>query len=392
MTDRELLTSYRVISPCSSVVSGFYGDEFFAPPTNTFRTYLRPDAFGRQVFRFWTRSIRETTRGDTRECLANQPGGRWRVDEAWIADGEMRRDGALCGRPVPVLFGGETFRQVAPGEEFLSDDVQLDLPEGHDLAFSWTVTNLRDTPAIPYARESILPAYSKWGGGAAERSADGFAIDFNGPCALPGMFLRRAPSRRVFVFLGDSITQGYGTGEGREMFWAAHVTKHLPEGYNALNLGSGWARAYDGATDGAWLRRAKAADEITVCLGINDLSTCHRTAPEITGDLQRIVQVLKAANPAMRVWLFTLPPFDTEGEQLEVWRQVNRWILDGNIAGAEVFDTVPALGQPAPNQHRSREEYRFALDSHPNARAGEVLARAFLARRGQMQSLPVGRR
>jgi len=382
MTDRELLLSYRVITPCSTVVSGFYGDEFFAPATSTFRTYLRPDAFGRQAFRFWAQNVRETTRGETNERLCNQPGGFWRVDEAWIADGGTRRDGALYGAPVPVLFEGESMKRVAPGEEFLSDDVELDLPEGHDLAFTWTVTRLQDAPAIPYARESILPAYSKWGGGAADKRADGFAIDFNGPCALPGLFLRRGRSERVFAFLGDSITQGYGTGEGREMFWAAQVTKRLPAGYNALNLGSGWARAYDAASDGVWLRRAKAADEVTVCLGTNDLGTCLRSAEEITEDLKRIVQMLKAANPAMRITLFTLPPFDFEGGQLEVWRRVNDWILGGNAPGADVFDTVPALGRPAPDQHRTREEYRFQLDAHPNARAGEVLARAFLAWRG----------
>ena len=382
MTDRALLLTHRVITRCSTVASGFLGDEYFVPETATFRTYLSPGAFGRQAYRFWTRNMRETTRGETRACLANQPGGTWRVDEAWIADGGTRRDGALYGEPVPVLFGGERAKPVAPGEEFLSDEAELTLPEGHDLAFSWTVTRLQEAPAVPYARESILAAYSRWGGGAVDRSADGFAIDFNGPCALPGLFLRRAPSERLIAFLGDSITQGYGTGEGREMFWAAQVARRLPAGTNALNLGSGWARAYDAASDGAWLGRAKAADEVTVCLGTNDLGTCGRSAGAITGDLSRIVDLLKTANPKMRVMLFTLPPFDFEGEQLETWRRVNDWILAGNAAGADVFDTVPVLGRPAPEGHRTREEYRFALDAHPNARAGEVLARAFLAWRG----------
>jgi len=278
-----------------------------------------------------------------------------------------------------VRFGGERIKLVSPGEEFLSDEAELTLPEGHDLAFSWTVTRLQETPAIPYARESILAAYSRWGGGAAQQSADGFAIDFNAPAALPGMFLRRAPSEKLIAFLGDSITQGYGTGEGREASWVAQVVKRLPAGYNALNLGSGWARVYDAASDGAWLRRAKAADEVTVCLGTNDLGTCGKGASEIIGDLSRTVQTLKAANQAMRVMLFTLPPFDFEGEQLAGWRQVNEWILGGGAPGADVFDPASVLGRPAPGQHRTREEYRFALDAHPNARAGEALARAFLA-------------
>jgi lysophospholipase L1-like esterase len=186
----------------------------------------------------------------------------------------------------------------------------------------------------------------------------------------------------VIAFLGDSITQGYGTGEGREMFWAAQVAKRLPAGINALNLGSGWARAYDAAAGGAWLCRAMAADEITVCLGTNDIGTCGRAASEITQDLTAVVQMLKTANPEMRVMLFTLPPFDFEGEKLDTWLRVNDWILSGAVPGEAVFDTVPVLGQPAPNSHLAREEFKFPLDAHPNARAGEVLARAFLAWRG----------
>lgn len=382
MTDHELLRRYRVITPCSTVVSSFYGAEFAAPETVSFRTYMDPGAYGAQTFRFRVSNVRETTRGETGARLADEPGGRWRIDGAFLSDGGTRRDGALHSAPAPVTFGGSPTRMVEPGEVFLSDEIDFNLPEGHDLAFSWTVTNLQDTPAIPCAHESILAAYSKWGGGADDPRADGFAIDFNGRCALPSLFLRRAPSDHVIAFLGDSITQGYGTGDGREMFWAAQVAKRLPGGVNALNLGSGWARAYDAATGGAWLRRAMAADEVTVCLGTNDIGTCGRTAPEITQDLTAIVQMLKAANPATRVMLFTLPPFDFEGEKLDTWLRVNEWILSGAVPGAEVFDTVPILGQPEPNSHLAREEYKFSLDAHPNARAGEALARAFLAWRG----------
>lgn len=379
MTDRELLRQYRVITPCSTVASGFYGEEFSAPTTNAFRVYADPGAYGRQVFRFQVSNVRETTRGEMGERLGGTPGGLWRIDEAFIADGGTRRDGSLRGEPVPVTFGGLRTRTVAPGEVFLSDEVELELPEGHDLAFSWTVTRLTREPAIPCAVESIMAAYAKPGGGAEDASSEGFAVEFNGRAALPSLLLRRAPSERLIAFLGDSITQGYGTGEGREAFWVARVIRGLPEGYNALNLGSGWARAYDAAADGPWLNRAKAADEVVVCLGINDIGTCRRPAREIMEDLGRIVRLLKVANPEMRVTLFTLPPFDVTGGQLNAWRQVNDWIRGGGAPEADVFDTVPVLGQPEPDDHKTREEYRFLLDAHPNARAGEALARAFLA-------------
>ncbi len=381
MADRETLLSWRAVTPCSTVVSGFWGAEGPAPRTAAFRTYLE-GAPGPGVYRFWTRNLRETTRGEGALRLADQPGGFWRVEEAFIADGGTRRDGAVYGTAVPVLFDGAPTRDVTPGEAFFSDAAAIDLPPGHDLAFSWTVTSLSGGPAIPCTDESILAAYMRPGGGASEPSPEGFAIDFNGRCALPGLFLRRAPSERIFAFLGDSVTQGYGTGEGRDAFWAARVIRRLPGGWNALNLGSGWARAYDAAADGAWLARAKAADEATVCLGVNDIGTCGRRAAEITRDLDRIVRLLKDANPGMRVWLFTLPPFDFGGAQLKTWRAVNDWIRAGEAPEAAVFDTVPVLGRDAPESHKVREEYRFALNPHPNARAGEALARAFLKRRG----------
>ena len=242
MNDRELLKNYRVITPCSTVVSGFYGEEFEVPETATFRTYVRPGASGGQIYRFWINNRRETTRGDTNARLGDTPGGRWSIDEAYIADGGVARDGAIYGESIPVLFDGKPFRMVEPGESFLSDDTKLFLPESHELAFTWTVTRHSSEPAIPYIAESIMALYSRAGDGAAQRSAEGFAIDFNAPGALPGLFLRKASSDRLMVFFGDSITQGYGTGEGREMFWAAQVAKGLPEGYNTLNLGSGWAR------------------------------------------------------------------------------------------------------------------------------------------------------
>ena len=59
---------------------------------------------------------------------------------------------------------------------------------------------------------------AKPGGGAGTAAPDGFAMEFNGRAALPSLFLRRAPSDRMIAFLGDSVTQGYGTGEGREAF------------------------------------------------------------------------------------------------------------------------------------------------------------------------------
>ncbi len=150
MADRETLLSWRAVTPCSTVVSGFWGAEGPAPRTAAFRTYLE-GAPGPGVYRFWTRNLRETTRGEGALRLADQPGGFWRVEEAFIADGGTRRDGAVYGTAVPVLFDGAPTRDVTPGEAFFSDAAAIDLP----LATTWPSAGR--SQAFPAARPSPPP-------------------------------------------------------------------------------------------------------------------------------------------------------------------------------------------------------------------------------------------
>ena len=171
-------------------------------------------------------------------------------------------------------------------------------------------------------------------------------------------------------FIGDSITQGCGTVYNSYTHWAAKIAQGLPEDISVWDLGIGYARAYDTATDGGWLARAKRCDTVNVCLGVNDL--CRgRNDEEIKADLTAVVRSLKRAG--CRVILFTVPPFDFEGDARTYWYSVNRYLRETLSREADaLFDFAAVLGRPAPDEHRS------VWGGHPDAEGCRIAAEAYL--------------
>ncbi len=53
--------------------------------------------------------------------------------------------------------------------------------------------------------------------------------------------------------------------------WNAVVAENLGSQYGFWNLGLGYGRAADAATDGAWFFKAKQNDIVVVCYGVNDI-------------------------------------------------------------------------------------------------------------------------
>lgn len=171
-------------------------------------------------------------------------------------------------------------------------------------------------------------------------------------------------------FLGDSITQGCGTEDDSYTHWVAKIAEGLPENCSVWDLGIGYARAYDAATDAGWLQRAKMCDTVHVCFGVNDILR-GRTAEQVLEDLHTIVGKLKQAN--CRVILLTLPPFDLEGEQRMRWQKVNHTIRTSLRTEADgLFDIAAVLGQPAPKEHLC------IYGGHPDAEGCQAVAEAYL--------------
>lgn len=166
------------------------------------------------------------------------------------------------------------------------------------------------------------------------------------------------------AYLGDSITQGIGTDTDSYAHWNAVLSGLIEQNrggrsFAYWNLGLGYGRAEDAASDGVWLEKAKKNDVVIVCYGVNDLYHTEGGAEIIKGYLKAVVSALKKAG--LRVLLQTVPPFEYVGRMKTDWLEINRCILAGETGADAVFDNVPVLGggPDAPEQ--------APFGGHPNA-------------------------
>lgn len=236
-----------------------------------------------------------------------------------------------------LTFGASRQKTVAPGEFFASDPVELAFEAGEYLCLEMT---FRGT-MIPYHEESIIPAFVQTKGGWQYCKHVPFA----------GMIGCDRPVKARIAYLGDSITQGIGTDIDSYEHWNAKLSDMVGGEYACWNLGIGFGRANDAASNGAWLYKAKQNDYVVVCYGVNDLS--RKPEAQIKQDLGLIVDKLHEIGA--KVLLQTLPPFDYQGEMIGLWKRINEYILTELSKKADaVFDVVPILGQdPAAPQKAS---------------------------------------
>ncbi|MNH81298.1 GDSL-like Lipase/Acylhydrolase [compost metagenome] len=349
--------------------------------THTYRTYLRPRETGRLHMRIWHSNSVDSTWDMGQDAAGSEAGGPWKIESAFLGDGGRERDGSVvAGSLVPVTFGGSLSKEVEAGEQFYSDEVTVDITEGHDLVFSWTLSTSGPGKSIPYNVEGMLAsAYDAEGHLAdqvslpPERASDRLLV-------LPSFIGYKREVARKIVMLGDSITQGVRTEKDAYEYWAARIAEGLGPEYGVWNIGSGWGRAYDAAADGPWLHKAKQGDEVLIVLGVNDIDIGKRSAKELLHDLNAIVTALRENRPEGTILLSTVPPFNFTEDREQIWRAVNKEIRNHPPAVVDyVYDIASVLSQPEPQEHRIRPEYMSSPDDpHPNGLAGEAVARDFL--------------
>jgi len=254
-----------------------------------------------------------------------------------------------------VTFGGKETRVVQPGEFFTTDEVELCAEKGDFLCIEITFKGTK----IPYHEESQIPIYVY---------EDGNFV-YNKKMPLPGMIGSERNVKKRIAFLGDSITQGIGATFNSYNHWCAKIAEALGDEYSFWNLGIGYARAADAATDGAWLFKAKQCDFVSVCLGVNDISQ-GRSADEVNNHLKTVIAELKRSN--VKVGIFTPFPFNWTGEKLDTWNEVCRYIKEELSKECEYcFDTACYVGlEGEPNTAK--------YGGHPNDEGCAVLASGFL--------------
>ena len=328
------------------------------PIVRTGRNYYRLSHGGENYSLLFSNTI-DSTFADGSISRANDVGGRWVIHQMRV--GLCAASGEEPAVWHIVTFAGETEKMVEGPGAFCTDPIPLQAKAGDVLCYEICF----EGACFPYHEEIVLPV-TVW---------NGEEFELNKQIPVPLMIGSDRPVEARYGFIGDSITQGCGTPVDSYEHWVARIAEELPESYSVWDLGIGYARAYDAATDGDWLGRAKTCDTVHVCFGVNDILK-GRTAEQVIEDLRTIVLSLKTAG--RRVILFTVPPYDMMEEKKEYWYTVNAAIRGeiGALADA-VFDFAKALGQEAPNEHCS------IYGGHPNSQGCAVAARRYLEERAK---------
>lgn len=226
-----------------------------------------------------------------------------------------------------LTFDGKESKRVMPGEFFTSDAMEFTAKKDQYLCVEVVFRG----SMIPNHEQSILPAFV-WEAGQWVPSR-------NFP--FPGMIGCDRKVKGKIGFLGDSITQGIGTPRNAYTHWCALTAEAVGDDFSYWNLGLGFGRAQDAASDGAWMFKAKQMNGIVLCFGTNDIGK-NRTEEELKEDLSTIICKLKESG--VKILLQTLPPFGWEDKKLETWIHVNQYIRETLAAEVDaVFDIAPLL-------------------------------------------------
>ncbi len=254
-----------------------------------------------------------------------------------------------------LTFDGKGNKQVTEEGLFYSDEISLSVKKGEYICLEITYRGEK----IPHHYENSIPSFLQEGEGWIPSNRAVFA----------SMVGCNRPVEKKIAFLGDSITQGLGTACNGYGHWNALLAEGLGERYAFWNLGIGFGMANDGATDGAWLYKAKQNDLVIVCFGVNDIFRV-RSAAQTKQDLRTIVEKLKKAG--CQVIVQTVPPFDYQEEPRAIWKELNGYIETELASLADlVLDIVPLLGDG---------EGKSKYNPHPDEEGCRVWAEGILPR------------
>ncbi len=262
----------------------------------------------------------ESTFADGSRSRCNDMGGDWTLADVRVGlcDTSSMRQAVEPSAWTAVTFDGQSFKAVQAGTLFESDPIALSATAGAVLCVELRYRGER----MPCHEELWVASFVKDG--------DGFAPSKALPVPLRVGVKREAVR---LAFLGDSITQGVGSTENSYRHWVARVAQAIGPRYAVWNLGIGFARSGDAASDGAWLLRAKQNDKVVLCLGVNDLLR-GISAEDVCENLRRIVMILRGRGIAVTVQ--TVPPF--EGLPASAREEVNTYIHNTLVCDG-VFDT-----------------------------------------------------
>jgi len=242
---------------------------------------------------------------------------------------------------------------VNAGEFFCSDGVELYAAAGEYVCVEITFKG----NTLPYHEETIIPTFIKKG--------DEWVVSKQMP--FPSMIGCQRHVKRRIAFWGDSITQGIGTAKNSYAHWNAVLAELLGDEDAYWNLGLGYGRADDAASEGPWIFKAKQADVVFLCFGVNDI---YRGFAEdvIIRNLRTIVERLE--ENGVQVIVQTIPPFGYDETKRPMWERINTFIREELGKNHMIFDTVPVLGDKEKGLNIAK------YGGHPNEEGSLLWAQA----------------
>lgn len=344
----------------SNTLAGSGNQSYFVSDNTiqTGRVFYKVFAGGKYNYSFMFTNVIDSTYADGAHSKANLRCKEWTIKSAkvMVADKDTK-DLANCEFKYEktLTFNKKTEKTVAYEDVFHSDSIELECEKNDYICLEIGFCGEQ----IPYFEELIIPSF---------RLIDGKWVATK-QTPLACMVGCDRPVTKKIGFLGDSITEGIGVPMNAYTHWNAKIAEMTGEQYSYWNLGIGFGRAADAASNGAWLNKAKQMDTVTICYGVNDLGRGY-SPMEIKCNLETIVRILK--DNKVRTILFTIPPFDYSEEIKAKWMEINNYIMNELSKITEVYDVVSVWGDESPNEQRA------IYGGHPNEEGCLKLACNFL--------------
>lgn len=317
--------------------------------------FIKPFLPGAFEYVFAYSAAADSTFGDGSVSVCNEICPDWKIESlrAFTVD-EADPGKAEKSAGTEILFAGKAGITVSGAEPVFTDPVSLNPGKGQYICLVMRFSG----ESVPCHEETIIPVFIK-SAGEWVRSPKAPVPLFTG--------VDRTVKKRM-AFIGDSITQGIGTMPDSYKHCAALIADRLGAEYACWNLGLGYARGSDAASDGVWLSRAKHNDVISVCFGVNDMFQGHG-AEQVKTDLKKLVIALK--NAGLKVLIQTVPPFDYDERYESDWRSINDFIRSELAPAADAFfDNVAVLSA------NGKDSPKAKYGGHPDAEGNAAWAKA----------------
>lgn len=328
------------------------------------RSFYKVECAGKYNYRFFFQNTVNTTFAQGEEFYVDQSGSEWTIHSARVGIGAEYGNLSAPESYLTVTFDGNTSKEVKPDEAFWSDEISIDVPEGRYLVWEWEI----EGDLIPCSPDSRIPCYIDFGNGFVEYDA----------CPKPALLGCDKKVKKRIAFIGDSITQGCGTGLDKYEMWVGRIGAMLKDEYAVWNLGLGYSRGSDLANNGSLLYKAKQTDIAVLTYGVNDLCSGKygegrpSTAGEIIAWIEYCIKELQAEG--IEVILSTIPPFHYSYEKEIEWRCLNMAIPTlAKIYGCRVYDFEASLD--ASEKVLGNDYSRYG--DHPNGEGGLAAANKF---------------